>query len=331
MRIILPLFLIVGFAYSDVKFLSDEQMTMIWTNYKELYGKSYSTADLDNAHMLEFLKTHKTVREHNAAFSRGEKSYSLSINHLSDLLPEEKYPTLGLSANASLETTDEEFNYTLSLSSLPNRIDWRERGYVTEVKNQGNCGYGTCYIFAATGALEGQMKRKTGRLISLSEQDIVDCSSTGCNGGWASNVFMFIRNRGGIMSERSYPYVAQKRNCKFDRRNVVAQDRGFQRISVSENQLMIAVATQGPIAVSIHVEGDFYNYGHGVYDGSSCRSNGHDLNHAVLVVGYGTESGKNYWIIKNSWGNRWGENGYMKMVRGKNCAGVADVSVFPLV
>lgn len=219
---------------------------------------------------------------------------------------------------------------------IPNSVDWRASGAVTPIRNQGTCG--SCWAFSAAGALEGQHFLKTKQLVPLSEQNLIDCSKKqnnhGCKGGLMSNAFQYVKENGGIDTERSYPYKGTNNNaCMYDAKNSGATDRGFVIIPPGDEvKLQSAIATIGPIAIALDVShNSFYLYKTGVYYEPNCSST--NLQHAVLVVGYGTDkTGADYYIIKNSWGTRWGYNGYMKIARNRNNhCGVASMAVYPLV
>uniref|UniRef100_A0A8C5IY91 Cathepsin K n=1 Tax=Junco hyemalis TaxID=40217 RepID=A0A8C5IY91_JUNHY len=212
----------------------------------------------------------------------------------------------------------------------PAAMDWRKKGYVTPVKNQGQCG--SCWAFSSVGALEGQLKRKTGKLLSLSPQNLVDCvaNNDGCGGGYMTNAFEYVRQNRGIDSEDSYPYIGQDESCMYSPTGKAAKCRGYREIPEgNEKALKRAVARIGPISVGIDASlPSFQFYSRGVYYDESC--NAENINHAVLAVGYGAQKGTKHWIIKNSWGEEWGNKGYVLLARNMNNAcGVANLASFP--
>lgn len=214
----------------------------------------------------------------------------------------------------------------------PKEVDWRSQGAVTDVKDQEDCG--SCWAFAATGTLEGQHFRKSGKLESMSEQNLVDCTFKygcyGCQGGLTDKALLYIKVNKGIDSEDSYPYEGEDERCRFKKSNVVATDTGVVAMH-TEQALMEAVATVGPIAVYIDATDAFVYYKSGIFYDPSCSSD--TLNHAVLAVGYGTDpKGGDYWLIKNSWSEQWGDKGYVKMARSKqNHCGIGTYGFYPTV
>uniref|UniRef100_A0A668ACS4 Cathepsin 12 n=1 Tax=Myripristis murdjan TaxID=586833 RepID=A0A668ACS4_9TELE len=213
-------------------------------------------------------------------------------------------------------------------------VDYRAMGYVTEVKDQGYCG--SCWAFSTTGAIEGQIYKRTGRLTSLSEQNLVDCSrpygTYGCNGAWMANAYDYVINN-GLQSTSTYPYTSvDTQPCFYDSRLSVAHISDYRFIPKGDEQALAdAVATIGPITVAIDADHpSFLFYSSGIYEEPNCNPN--NLSHAVLLVGYGSEEGQDYWIIKNSWGTSWGEGGYMRLIRdGSNTCGIASYALYPIL
>lgn len=201
---------------------------------------------------------------------------------------------------------------------LPKSMDWRTKGAVAEVKDQGNCG--SCWAFSSIAAVEAVNQIATGDLISLSEQELVDCDraqNQGCNGGLMDSAFDFIISNGGVDTEKDYPYKGVDGVCDTNKKNshVVSID-DFEDVPESNEEALLKAVANQPVSVAIDAGGrDFQLYDGGIMMAGSC---GTELNHAVLAVGYGTEHGVDYWIVKNSWGADWGEKGYIKLQRGAN-------------
>lgn len=228
---------------------------------------------------------------------------------------------------------DESLDFAIPFRGpLPASVDWRRKGAVTEVKNQRLCG--SCWSFATTGAIEAHYFLKTGRLISLSEQDLVDCSTSndGCNGGLVMSAFQFVKNS-GIQTEEDYPYTASEGYCRNHLNDSMTRVRGFVAIpGGDENKILQTLAFVGPVAVSMDSsQNSFHHYKSGIYHDHYCSSS--FMDHAVLIVGYGTdEHQQDYYIVKNSWGPTWGENGYFRLARDHhNHCGIANRASYPIV
>lgn len=311
-----------------------------WTSFKITHKKQYENEIEERFRMKIFMENSHKVAKHNKLYALGQVSYKLGINKYADMLHHEFVHTLNGFNNTKKLLGGIKLEQPVTFIppaniKLPTEVDWRTKGAVTPIKDQGHCG--SCWSFSATGSLEGQNFRKTGKLVSLSEQNLVDCSgrygNNGCNGGLMDNAFRYIKDNGGIDTEAGYPYKAEDEKCHYSPKNKGATDKGFVDIaSGSEDQLQAAIATIGPVSIAIDASHEsFQLYSEGVYYDPECSSE--ELDHGVLAVGYGTdENGQDYWLVKNSWGTSWGEQGYIKMARNKeNACGVATQASYPLV
>ncbi|XP_030575353.1 cathepsin L1-like [Archocentrus centrarchus] len=306
--------------------------------WKLKFEKSYHSPSEEAQRKQIWLNNRRLVLMHNMLADQGLKSYRLGMMYFSDMENEEYKQLISQGCldffNASLPRRGSTFLRLPEGVDLPDSVDWRAKGYVTDVKDQMRCG--SCWAFSATGALEGQNFRKTGKLVSLSEQQLIDCSGSfgnrGCNGGWMDRAFWYVKANGGIDTEESYPYEAKDGFCRYNSKTIGATCSGYVDVNrYDEQALKEAVATIGPISVAIDAsQPSFRFYESGVYDEPECSSS--KLCHGVLVVGYGTHYGQDYWLIKNSWGFRWGDMGYIKMRRNKyNQCGIATEASYPLV
>jgi len=322
--------------------LKTEFAEHLFKQFKKTHDKQY-LGDEHNLRFSIFQKNLETIEKHNSEYSMGMHTYRLGINHFADLTSAEfKEYYLGTRVSYRQNTTKSlsTFQTLPSWIDVPNDLDWRKHGIVTPVKNQGQCG--SCWAFSTTGSLEGAHARASGRLVSLSEQQLVDCSVTygnnGCNGGLMDNAFEYVLKNGGVDTEMSYPYHADEERCHFKVKNIGSTCSGFVDITEGDEvALKHALATAGPVSIAIDVTEDkFMLYKDGVFVDETCSNDPSQLNHGVLIVGYGTanENGqeKDYWIVKNSWSSKWGEEGYIRMARNmNNMCGVATSASYPLV
>ncbi|GER50329.1 cysteine proteinase [Striga asiatica] len=299
--------------------------------FKRKFGKSYATQEEHDRRFGIFKANLRRAWRH----QKLDPTAVHGVTRFSDLTPSEfSRQFLGLNRRLRLPS-DANKAPILPTNDLPADFDWRERGAVAPVKNQGSCG--SCWSFSTTGALEGANFLATGKLESLSEQQLVDCDhecdpeekdscDSGCNGGLMNSAFEYTLKSGGLMREKDYPYTGTDRGaCKFDKSKIAAKVANFSVVSLDEDQIAANLVKNGPLAVAINAV-FMQTYVKGVSCPYICSKR---LDHGVLLVGYG-ESGyapirmkdKPYWIIKNSWGENWGENGYYKICRGRNVCGV---------
>jgi cathepsin L len=333
MKVLLLVALIGVAAAAVTRTHFNADLTEDWTAYKTKHAKNYETDAEESRRRSIWEENLKKIQHHNIRHSLGEVTYTLGMNKYGDMTNDEFVEIMNGLQLSTKKSAGSTFMAPLN-APLPASVDWRTKGYVTPVKDQGQCG--SCWAFSATGSLEGQTFRKTGKLPSLSEQNLVDCSqdqgNQGCNGGLMDQAFTYIKQV-GIESEMDYPYTAQDGNCVYVASKKAAEDTGFTDVtSGDEIALTTAIATVGPISVAIDASQDsFQLYSGGVYNEPACSST--ELDHGVLAVGYGTDpTGGDYYIVKNSWGADWGMSGYILMSRGKqNQCGIATASSYPTV
>lgn len=311
-----------------------------WLSFKQQFDKGYRDSEEERMRFFIFRSNKRKVDDHNLQHSQGLHNFTMKLNHFSDMLPTEFVATMnGYRNKGRGNFQSSKFHRLPTWVSVPHSVDWRNEGAVTPVKNQGKCG--SCWAFSSTGALEGQHFRKTGKLVSLSEQNLVDCSTSfgnqGCNGGLMDNAFQYVKANGGIDTEQSYPYDAHAEMCHFRRDEIGATDTGFIDIPEGDEEaLKHAVAVHGPVSVAIDASQQSFQFYHeGVYSDAECSST--QLDHGVLVVGYGSETTdggirQDFWLVKNSWSGSWGEEGYIKIARNEgNMCGIASSASLPLV
>jgi len=325
-----------GFTDRDLE--SEESLRGL---YDKWALRHRSTRSLDSDEHAKRFEIFKENVEYIDSVNKKDGLYKLKLNKFADMSNEEfksMHMKTKMEKHQSLRgdrgVKSGSFMYQKS-KRLPVSVDWRKKGAVTPVKNQGQCG--SCWAFSTVAAVEGINYITTGELVSLSEQQLVDCSkeNSGCNGGLMDYAFQYIIDNGGMVAEDEYPYTAVDGECTTTQMELGAAAAiidGFEDVPANdEGALKKAVAHQ-PVSVAIEASSqDFQFYAEGVFTGEC----GTELDHGVVVVGYGkSPEGINHWIVRNSWGPDWGEEGYIKMQRGieapEGLCGIAMQASYPI-
>ncbi|KAF5746529.1 hypothetical protein HS088_TW06G00700 [Tripterygium wilfordii] len=320
-KVVLVLFSLVlvfglaeSFDYHEKDLASEESL---WSLYER--WRSHHTVSRSLSEKQKRFNVFKENLKHIHKVNQMDKPYKLSLNSFADMTNHEFMTYYGgskVTHYRMLHSPKRRTGFVHGKTEdLPASVDWRKNGAVTAIKNQGRCG--SCWAFSTVAAVEGINKIKTGELVSLSEQELIDCDKEnhGCNGGLMEDAFKFLEHVNGLTTEKNYPYTARDGTCDSNKLNApeVIID-GYEMVPDNdETALMKAVANQ-PVSIAIDAGGkDFQFYSEGVFNGHC----GTELNHGVALVGYGTASdGTKYWTVRNSWGTDWGEQGYIRMQRG---------------
>jgi len=297
-----------------------------WESFKESWDKELHQAE-------EFMR--RSIWEDRKALvdnhnKKADRSYTMALNKASDWTADEvERRLLGY-----IDVDEGEGNSFPDFFRFarPDVLDYRlptadhPDGLVTEVKDQGKCG--SCWAFSTTGGIEGVWAQKHGKLLSLSEQQLVDCAKTSCSGGNLGHGYDSAKV--GIMEEKDYPYENKSAKCRIASSHAVARVTGHESVAPNEQDLEKALVQMGyPISIAVHANEKFLHYKDGVFNDPDCVKG--KVNHAVLLVGYNKTGPEPYWIVKNSWGKKWGEDGYIRMKMGENICGLAKRPVYPVL
>jgi len=324
---------------SDVSALgSFDSESLHWTeftNFQEKFSKKYGSIEELETRFAIFRKNLIGILAHNADI---HQNFTLGVNQFTDLTPEE-FRAQYVSGMQGAVTGYGCKSFSSSASGAPGALDWRTKGAVTSVKDQGQCG--SCWTFSSTGAIEGAWALAKGQLIDLSEQELVDCAtgisygSHGCNGGQMDGAFKFVIENGQC-SLASYPYTSgvTKTGGSCQKCSAVAHISSCADVKANDQISLKGAVAQQPVSIAIEADTRYFqSYSGGVLDSTQCGTN---LDHGVLIAGYGSENGKDYWLVKNSWGTSWGDNGYVKIARSSSTndpgiCGIAMMPSFPIV
>lgn len=308
-----------------LKSLLIEDAWTAWTAWKMQNGRSYGTNSEETYRFAIFTQNYQLVQN----FDGKSHTFTIGLNQFADLTFAE-FEKIYLGSRMPIAQNHVKHS---SLSITPDSVDWRGIA-VTDVKNQGHCG--SCWAFSATGGSEGAYAIKNKQIKSFSEQQLVDCAigdynNAGCNGGHMDEAFKYIRDH-GIAEESDYGYTGKAYEmCRAPTLKMAFKISGYYDVPKADNsELMKAIAVQ-PISVGLHVDYNFQLYKGGIYDNWDCLQ---FQNHGVLAVGYGTdEDNGDFYLLKNSWGATWGEDGYIRLARkdsGVGMCGVTEYASYPV-
>ncbi|XP_050229864.1 ervatamin-B-like [Mercurialis annua] len=310
---------------------SSSDISKLFETWCKEHGKTYGSEEEKLQRMQVFEDNYEYVKQHN---SKGNTSYTLGLNPFSDLTHDEFKASYlgGVTVSANLRGGTLEIPFPDYAGAIPASIDWRQKGAVTGVKYQGTCN--VCWAFSAAAAIESINKIAGGTLVDVSEQELVDCANfrPRCATGYMDTAFQFVVKNGGIDTLKDYPYVAKATSCDQAKlkKHAVTID-GYTKIPQNDEQALLRAVANQPVSATVcALSKEFEMYNQGVFSGPCLACN----SHAVLIVGYGSENGKDYWIAKNSWSNKWGRDGYIYIQRNtgdpKGLCGINMFASYPV-
>jgi cathepsin F len=290
-------------------------ITEMFEQFKEKFDKKYESDAEELVRFKKFVSNMELLEKLKEVDENAQYSH---LTPFADRSEEEMNTMKGFRPSMAKKTDKKA--PILDTSDLPDSFDWREKGAVNKVKDQAQCG--SCWAFATVANVEGQNFVETGELVSLSEQELVDCSESdnGCGGGLPQSAYEdLINDDRGLELESAYSYDAQDGTCQASKSKEKVFLSGWTPVSKDEDQIRAAVMKYGPLAIGINATWMQLYFG-GISDPPTC--NPAQLDHGVAIVGWGEEAGKPYWVIRNSWGPSWGEDGYYRIIRNKGKCGL---------
>ncbi|KAF7234486.1 hypothetical protein EG68_11665 [Paragonimus skrjabini miyazakii] len=328
MRLLIVSFLVLctGYALAGTTIQSHSQVTEdareLYEQFKRDYGKIYSNDDDEKRFVI--FKDNLVRAQMYQLQDQGTAEYG--VTQFSDLTPEE-FAAKFLSSRIDSQVERVQLN---DFEAVPQNVDWREKGAVGPVEDEGQCR--SDWAFSIAGNIEGQLFRKTGQLFDLSKQQLIDCQlmGGGCNDVYSTDIYVEIVKMGGLELQQDYPYVAKRQHCEMDPSKNVAKISGAVILEDDERMQAAWLAENGPMSVGLN--GNYLQfYRSGISHPSETQCPQEEMNHAGLTVGYGTEDDVPYWIVKNSWGERWGENGYFRIYRGDGTCGIHQLATCAVI
>jgi len=328
MKGILVIAVVLCFAFVAAHRTEAEYLTA-WRQFTSKYNKNYNHDEV--YYRYKIFKHNVDYVDYFNKYEAAERTFSVGINKFSDLTNEE---FRGFFLGTKVDSKKTPTPNSADVKALPTAWDWSAKGAVTPIKNQQQCG--SCWAFSTTGSTEGCHFLTAGTLVSLSEQNLVDCSSSegneGCEGGLMDDAFKYIIANKGIDTESSYPYTAETGTCQYSASNCGSMVTNYTDVATGSEPALQTAVYMAPVSVAIDAsQASFQSYTSGVYYEPACSST--QLDHGVLAVGWGVDTTQNntaYWIVKNSWGTDWGQSGYIWMSRNaNNNCGIATMASYP--
>jgi len=320
----------------------------VFDEYLKKHNKHYEGAEYARRQKIFQDNVREVAKQRSAALKAGRDAW-MGVNEFSDMTRAEfldsgRVMKIKLQADAkSCLAKGVTADYSkLDLTATPTSWDWRTKGVVNPIQNQGQCG--SCWTFSTIAVIESAYAIKTGKLQKLSEQEIVDCShgcvledgqqvcNQGCNGGWMWSALTDAISWKGEELETDYPYTAETGTCKRNAAKTLDPLSNYTCLSgpklANETEMAAFLVANGPLSIAMDA-GILQSYTSGIIDPTAGECSKTSLDHAIVIVGFGTLNGKDFWIVRNSWGESWGEQGYFRIIRGKGACGLNAGVVFP--